>query len=266
MTAQVWMKAAGAVMVVTGASGFGFWLAGQYGQRLKELEQLRQMIFLLKAQILYANAPLSEAFETVGRRTEGALSGLFLRVAKRIDEQQGESFYQIWQEEIERLDKPGARGSGDAGRGRGNTGQERGDAGRGRGNAGQESGNAGQESGNARRERGDAGRGSRDAGQEIGDSGQNGDAGQGDREARGDEWEMKHGGSLALAKSDRQVLKSLGEHLGFLDRDMQERNLLLYLEQLDMRIGQMREHKQERCRLYTSLGIMGGLFLTILLI
>lgn len=180
MTIQMWMKIAGALMVIAGASGFGFWLAGQYGQRLRELEQLRQMIFLLKGQILYANAPLSEAFETVGSRTEGALSDLFIRVAERIDGQQGESFSQIWQEEVSQPGKPG--------------------------------------------------------------------------------------GGLDMSKADRQTLKSLGEHLGFLDRDMQERNLLLYLEQLDMRIQQMREHKQERCRLYTSLGIMGGLFLTILLV
>lgn len=180
MTVQVWMKIVGAMLVIAGASGCGFGLAGQYGQRLRELEQLRQMIFLLKGQILYANAPLSEAFETIGRRTEGVLSELFLKVAERIDGQQGESFAQIWQEEIELLGKPGV--------------------------------------------------------------------------------------SLALSKTDRQTLKTLGEHLGFLDRDMQERNLLLYLEQLDMRIQQLREHKQERCRLYTSLGIMGGLFLTILLV
>lgn len=47
---------------------------------------------------------------------------------------------------------------------------------------------------------------------------------------------------------------------------MQERTLLLYLEQLDVQIQLLREHRQERCRLYSSLGIMSGLFLTILLI
>ena len=53
--------------------------------------------------------------------------------------------------------------------------------------------------------------------------------------------------------------------MGFLDRDMQERNLLLYLEQLDVSINELRAHRQERCRLYTSLGVMAGMFLTILL-
>lgn len=70
----------------------------------------------------------------------------------------------------------------------------------------------------------------------------------------------------ALSKTDRQTLAALGEHLGFLDRETQERTLLLYLEQVDAELGVLREHRQERCRLYTSLGIMGGLFLAVILV
>lgn len=73
-------------------------------------------------------------------------------------------------------------------------------------------------------------------------------------------------GKTALSKSDRQMLESLGEHLGFLDRETQERTLLLYLEQVDSELLVLREHKQERCRLYTSLGVMGGLFLAVILV
>lgn len=178
MNLQVGIKIAGAILVIAGSSGYGYGLAAQYGQRLRELEQLRQMVFLLKGQITYASAPLSEAFEIVGRRTEGALARLFCRVSERIDTQQGEVFYKIWQEEVDGSEKDG----------------------------------------------------------------------------------------LSMEKADRQSLRELGEHLGFLDKEMQERNLLLYLEQLDLRIGHLREHKQERCRLYISLGIMGGLFLTVLLV
>lgn len=173
---SVGLKAAGALFMIAGASGYGAWLAGNYRKRLELLEQLRRMIFLLKGQILYANAPLDEAFETVGRRTEGMLSELFLRVAARIGCQQGEPFAVIWEQEVEDVRT-----------------------------------------------------------------------------------------ASLLSKSDKQSLVSLGEHLGFMDREMQERNLLLYLEQLDLSIEQMRAHKQERCRLYTSLGVMSGMFLAILL-
>ena len=52
----------------------------------------------------------------------------------------------------------------------------------------------------------------------------------------------------------------------FLDRETQERTLLLYLEQVDTELEVLREHRQERCRLYTSLGVMGGLFLAVILV
>ena len=44
---------------------------------------------------------------------------------------------------------------------------------------------------------------------------------------------------------------------------MQERTLGLYLEQLDISIEYLRTNQREKCRLYTSLGIMGGMFLVI---
>ena len=111
-----------------------------------------------------------------GKKGGGEIGDLFVRVAGRMEGQRGEPFYDIWQEEIEKLPK-----------------------------------------------------------------------------------------AFCLSKEDRQSLKGLGEHLGYLDLEMQERTLLLYLEQLDLTIGYLREHKQERSRLYTSLGIMGGIFLTIMM-
>ena len=177
MAISFFLKTTGAVMMVMGSSGYGAWMAGNYRNRLSLLEQLRQMIFLLKGQITYANAPLPEAFEAVGKRTKGMLADLFMRVSERMEDQQGEPFCQIWKEEVEKMNVEGT-----------------------------------------------------------------------------------------LTKEDRQSLAGLGEHLGFMDCEMQERNLLLYLEQLDLVIEELRSHRQERCRLYTSLGVMAGIFLAVLLL
>lgn len=68
-----------------------------------------------------------------------------------------------------------------------------------------------------------------------------------------------------LSDTDRNQLESFGEHLGFLDLAQQERTILLYLEQLDLAINYLREHQREKRRLYTSLGVMGGLFLMIIM-
>ncbi|MFR1832192.1 MAG: stage III sporulation protein AB [Lachnospiraceae bacterium] len=70
---------------------------------------------------------------------------------------------------------------------------------------------------------------------------------------------------LPLTREDWEQFFLLGSNLGYLDLAMQERTILLYLEQLDETIKYLKEHSRERSRLYMSLGIMGGLFFTIAL-
>ena len=70
---------------------------------------------------------------------------------------------------------------------------------------------------------------------------------------------------LFLTPKERQELKEFGQHLGYLDLEMQERTIALYLEQLELAIQFYRDHEQEQTKLYTSLGVMGGLFLSIML-
>ncbi|MBS6643274.1 MAG: stage III sporulation protein AB [Clostridiaceae bacterium] len=170
------IKMIGGACVIAASSGLGISMAGQWKKRLELLEQLRKMIFLLKGEILYANAPLEEAFERVGNKSGGVLGTLFTAVSQRIRNQCGEPFFTMWIEEINGMDS-----------------------------------------------------------------------------------------RILLSKEDRQSLISFGEHLGYLDCEMQERTILLYLEQLDLTIAYLREHQREKSRLYTSLGIMGGLFLTIVM-
>ncbi len=175
------MKWIGACLVTLGCTGLGQHMARQWRQRLRWLEQLRQMIYFLKGEILYGHTALGEALERVGercRRAEGdrgltRLPLFFLSVAERIRRQEGEAFCDIWKEELSGLEE------------------------------------------------------------------------------------------CPLKEEDLSGLKNLGDHLGYLDLTMQERNLLLYLEQLDGQIEYLRMHLKERTKLYTSLGVMGGLFLTV---
>ena len=69
-----------------------------------------------------------------------------------------------------------------------------------------------------------------------------------------------------LEAGDHKNLLALGENLGYAHKDMQERVLLLYLEKLDGEIGGLRGQVREKCRLYTGLGIMAGLFLAVVLV
>ena len=71
--------------------------------------------------------------------------------------------------------------------------------------------------------------------------------------------------ALFLEKEDKEKLISLGGQLGYLDTQMQERTLLLYLEQLELSISGLRGEIREKCRLSTALGVMGSLFLVIVM-
>lgn len=72
-------------------------------------------------------------------------------------------------------------------------------------------------------------------------------------------------GPIPLEAEDLEHLAGLGEHLGYLDVDMQDRTLGLFLEQLNLTIDYLRSRQREKCRLYTSLGIMGGMFLVLVM-
>lgn len=172
----MWMKILGSVLVTVSCSGLGLWMAGQWKEHRKLLEQIRKMILLLKGEILYAHAPLGEALEHVGRKSEGIPARLFCRVAERIGQQDGELFYDLWKEAID-----------------------------------------------------------------------------------------SHRKELLLTEKECEEFKALGEHLGYLDLGMQERTIELYLEQLELSLNFYREHEQERVKLCTSLGVMGGLFLSIIM-
>lgn len=71
---------------------------------------------------------------------------------------------------------------------------------------------------------------------------------------------------LPLSKTDRQSLAALGENLGYADRDMQERTLLFYLEQVDEAIDGLKHEVETLGKLYRTLGIAAGMFLVIVLI
>ena len=172
----MWMKAVGSLLVTFSCGALGAWKAGQWKEHRKMLEQLRKMILLLKGEILYAHSPLEEALEQAGRKSDGVLASFFIQVASRIQDREGEVFFELWKEEIQ-----------------------------------------------------------------------------------------NHKRNFLFTEKECAELKAFGEHLGYLDLDMQERTIALYLEQLDLSIDYYRSHEQEQTKLFTSLGVMGGLFLSIIL-
>lgn len=69
----------------------------------------------------------------------------------------------------------------------------------------------------------------------------------------------------SLNRKDKLMLAQLGENLGYLDKDMQVNTLDLYLTQLEDEIADLSKSVKEKSYLYNTLGIMAGIFITIIM-
>lgn len=69
-----------------------------------------------------------------------------------------------------------------------------------------------------------------------------------------------------LKKEDIRQLVILGETLGFLDKEMQINTLDLYLETLEGEMQHLFQDMPEKIRLYQVFGVVGGVFLSILML
>lgn len=69
-----------------------------------------------------------------------------------------------------------------------------------------------------------------------------------------------------LTQADKESLIRFGDTLGYLDREMQINTIDLYLNQLQDEIKEQAIVAKERTKLYNALGIMAGIFITIIML
>lgn len=68
-----------------------------------------------------------------------------------------------------------------------------------------------------------------------------------------------------LKREDLERLYRVGEQLGYLDQEMQIKGIEFYIEQQKAACSDAEKEYKEKERVYHCLGVMGGLFLVILL-
>ena len=73
-------------------------------------------------------------------------------------------------------------------------------------------------------------------------------------------------GRFLLTPEEQGLLKRAGENFGYLDGQMQLKNLELYIGQAETLIQKAQEELKDRQRLSATLSLMCGLFVIILLI
>ncbi len=70
----------------------------------------------------------------------------------------------------------------------------------------------------------------------------------------------------SLNKKDLAGLGQFGENLGYLDKDMQINTIDLYVSQIEEEIKDLSHNVKQKSYLYNSLGILGGIFITIIML
>lgn len=69
---------------------------------------------------------------------------------------------------------------------------------------------------------------------------------------------------VRLSREERERLYSLGEYLGYLDQDMQIRQMELYEQELERSIEEFHLQMAEKKKVYQNLGVFGGILLAVL--
>ena len=69
---------------------------------------------------------------------------------------------------------------------------------------------------------------------------------------------------ICLTSEEKRKISLLGERLGYLDREMQLRQLELYETDFQYLLQNLQKDKAEKKKIYRSLGAMGGIMLAVL--
>lgn len=72
--------------------------------------------------------------------------------------------------------------------------------------------------------------------------------------------------TTCLRREDKQLLEKLGDNLGFLDQKTQLATINLYIHNLEECIEEGTKEMKEKVRLYHLLGVLGGIFITIVML
>ncbi|WMJ87644.1 stage III sporulation protein AB [Anaerocolumna sp. MB42-C2] len=77
---------------------------------------------------------------------------------------------------------------------------------------------------------------------------------------------VKELNNTSLSKKDLTSLGQFGENLGYLDKDMQINTIDLYISQIEDEIKELSHNVKQKSYLYNSLGVLGGIFITIIML
>ncbi len=107
------LKLAASVLIVFSGGVFGLIVAQSYGTRLEQLKTFRGALTMLETEITYGLTPLPDALMSVGYHIEGCVGRFFAEVGSLLNQDQGPSSGEAWEQSLGLLQEEAAFTAGD---------------------------------------------------------------------------------------------------------------------------------------------------------
>lgn len=167
----------GGILIITATTGAGILYGMELQEYLEKLLYIRHIIYMIKGELEYSSAPLSEVFGRISVRVRQPYRQWLSAMEQQVEDREEDAFLKIWMRSVDKYLK-----------------------------------------------------------------------------------------ELHLKSEHSIQLKELGTYLGQTDGASESRNLQLYLGRLELEIEKVREGMAAKKRIGNCLGVMGGIFLVVLLI
>ncbi|WP_087971651.1 stage III sporulation protein SpoIIIAB [Oceanobacillus rekensis] len=98
------MKWIGALLLISTATMIGFDWSNRLTKRPKQIRQLKSALLILEAEIVYSQAPLSDAFVSVSKKIPNPIKSFFSALGMEMQEEQFD-FFSLWERKVDELVK-----------------------------------------------------------------------------------------------------------------------------------------------------------------
>lgn len=167
----------GSLLIIAATAGAGITYGLELQRYLEKLLYIRHIVYMLKGEMDYSNAPLCEVFGRISGRVKEPYKRWLCAMERQVEKREEDGFAKIWNRSIDR-----------------------------------------------------------------------------------------YLGELHLKSVHSIQLKELGTFLGQLDGETSSKTMQLYLNRLELEIEKVREGMASKKRIGNCLGVMGGIFLVVILI
>ncbi len=94
------LKIFGALLICVSSTLIGVELVREMRQRVQALKEIKKMLLLIRGEIQFAATGLTDLFLEMGGKMEHPLDELACQVGRKLSEQDGTSFAQVWEAEF----------------------------------------------------------------------------------------------------------------------------------------------------------------------